>query len=78
MMSGRKRPMGMQAVPQWGLDVWMEIPDDDDPVFEAVMKKAEEKKPPKAPPREPCPMIVPYGTRCKTCGKVHSGERGRS
>jgi len=35
-MPGRKKPMGDQSVPQWGLRPWMDIASDDDPTFEFV------------------------------------------
>ena len=38
----RKRPMGEQAVPEWGLHPWIEITyGDNNPVFEEVASREE-------------------------------------
>ena len=45
-MSGHKRPMGEQAVPQWQRDPWMPIPDEEeiDWVYNEVCKRDEMRK----------------------------------
>lgn len=43
-VSGRVRPMGEQAVPEWGTRPWMAVPRDDDPVFDEVVEMNEPTK----------------------------------
>ena len=42
----RKKPMGEQSVPEWGLDPWIEIPQDEavDYVFLLVCQILEEEE----------------------------------
>lgn len=67
-MGGRKKPMGEQAVPEWGLHPWMEIVSNDDDIGDFIASKDPSRHKPS------CWIVThPEDITC-TCGALREEE----